>query len=459
MLDEVASRAPKLDVVDAALATARRRRRTRNVMTSAAIMLSFAAVTVPLALGQVDRDTRPPVAHGSAAGTYEPEIVLPSSEPDDLPRTLDEPVAMLLSGRGTDEAESEDVVVTASGRLFRLANSQGWTPTVSPDGRVIVFYDSREEQLVSWDLSDGSSQRYTPIIASDATEGTSVPVLRLDGAVASWSPDGSVLAVLTDFAEFGGQRSPVATLLFVATGDEQLIDLTGPDRRGVVAVTSVDWADADALVAVQILQGVDSAPVRVATIGVDGVHGEATSFDLGGPVMIGAGSISASPDGRAVAWYSTDARQLVVSRKGTTAGPSGFGTDGELSFNCSACDQSAPPTWLGSDEVIATPGSASGDTSVTVTVDTRTGETRGLVSVAGADPPRTVAFAREMLEAGPSREVSTTTWLSHWGWWLVVAAAAAGIVVLVARRRRDRRDTAGPSQVTDKAAAGLPPDR
>jgi hypothetical protein len=409
------------------------------VVATVIVLAGAAVVAVPAAIAQLTSGVE------SATGqrqplSYDPNVVMPwYGGLDDLPTLLDERVAMVWSGSlgSNPDWRGDDLVVTVSGRVFSLPGSNGWTPTVSPDGYVLVWYSFADQSIISRDTRNGSTYRYSPIASQDTGGATDRPTVQ-DGYPSAWSPDGSRLAILADVRS-DESAATVAVVIDITDGSERRVDLTSGDPSAYVP--SIGWSDDDTLL-VPLAGGAESSQVTLASIGLDGAIEDRTP--AGTPPDSGARFVL-SPDGASLVTTS-GALDPSVRRFDIE---SGSHTD----FLCEKCDGFFGTQWASDHEIVVSPRTASDlEPVVSEAIDIRLGTTRAVAALAPRESPRQVVFARDVLAAGPAHTPQTSMWWP--GWYLEwITYVTAGLILLglvgavVIRTIRRRRPTSSQALV------------
>jgi hypothetical protein len=292
---------------------------------------------------------------------------------------------------------------------------------------VVVFYDVVEHAITSRDLRDGTTYRYPPIHFQDLHLAERERPIVSDGYASSWSPDGTLLALLADHPTLD---SRFAVVLDVTNGTDRHFELT--NAASSQPVDSIGWHDDDTLLFPRSGPGTTSFPIELLEIRIDGNGEIAAQRTAGSPPGAGQPYVI-SPDQDAL--VSTATGFPLLRRFDIATGESS-------DFECQPCTGALGTQWASAREVVVTPASATdGYPLVTQAIDIDSGATRPLASISARELPREVVFARDLLVAGPTHDPHTSMWWPGWylDWITYIACGlvlVVGVVILIRHRRR-----------------------
>jgi hypothetical protein len=406
-LADLASEAPTIDIAAGAIARGRARRRMVVAGIAAACAVAVIGATATVAALRTAPESPPSAPPAGHDITFAPDVVVNpwGWGEHDLPMTLDEPIAMLLTGYQTSHA------VTESGRVFKL-DAGAHTPAVTPDGTTVAWWNIDDQELVIRDLADGSEQRQPASISSN-----------FDGVKTAfekpmwWSEDGATLAV-------SGEDGSL-TLVDRGTGDATELAVEGSFAgwRGPNRVVAVGNADGDGQPVLEITR-----EGSVETIGKVQPYDPAFA-DL---------TPTLSPDGRELAWYESSGSGSADALLTMLTLSSGV----RWQANCE-CVPGNQATW--------TP-----DNLQLVESITRGPDVFGTIPVAGPGPaidpvvalsPRLdttsmVTFAADVTTDGVP-EPHSRWWYGWYIEWIIYTVASVALLVVMLLARHRRREDAG----------------
>ena len=293
----------------------------------------------------------------------------------------------------------------------------GITPSLSPDGRRIAWYDFDAQQLVVQDLQAGTTRRLDYANVIRGNENVLNPYLDLP-----WTPDGSRIAVMT----YQGDNPPFINVIDADTGDVVRVDVDG---------TLLGWLTPTSLLVLDYSSSDDvQTVVTVVEVRLDGSRQTLSSYSHTAGETDGffaASGYALSPDGQTVAAVGEQDNQPVVFRLDVASGRLS-------SISCDGCTGVQPAHWATPTEILGSAGNQ------LVAVDVTTGEQRPFIAFSPRLSERTGAFALaiDVVSGGPASSPHLNT--DWWGWYVdYISYGLTGLlaIVLVAlwlRRRRAR---------------------
>lgn len=416
-LADLASEAPAIDVAERAITRGRARRRRWVLGTVAAA--AVVAVAGPAAVGALDDRVLPNPAGTQTSPRFDPTVEVPWPWLRDLPRQLDEPLA--LAYHLNDESTGYEYrAVSVSGRQWLLPSSGNLEPTLSANGWKIAWQDVDRAELVVQDLMVGLEYRFPYGMSSQQERA-------LGGQVqAPWSPDSRYLALNAH-----NSRSGLPITVVIDSEDGTEIDIRGsPHVFG--------WQDDDTMLGFVPVssESVDGAPLLlgVEAIELNGRRQALSSFDW--PDGIGTNHAALSTDGTRLAAPGTPGETSGTGGATTIELDSGTVTTAD----CFTCSGVIPTAWASPSEITVRDMTSDQATQRVLALDVDTGATRTLISFSPRLPEvSVVSVATGVMAAGPAGTPHIAGWWPGWYLdWIGYGLIGTLLLVLVIVRTRRR---------------------
>ncbi len=329
-------------------------------------------------------------------------------------------------------------VLDAAGRAWTVPSAV--PPSLSPDGLLIASAPATmdEQRFVVQNVGDGRTITGEEIryVAGDPGADDGPPAVAdaallavADAALLDWSADSRFLLLALQ-----GRGQPAAVL------DVDTARLTTVAGRGAPA----GFLPNGAVVRVQVTGPEDSPVVRVSSTVPGGSVGPPVVLRPDEPWDPPRGGLrwALSPTGELMVWDAAADGARRLRWFSTQDGVEGRSATAELDSICAV-------GWRGDDPVFSTKTELEQAEALALGTD---GELESLVAIHHRMQSFCVAFARDALEAGPTRMLWGTwdaTWTWYWRPLLLVVLLLGGLGVWLATRRRRARSSGSASDLSD----------